>query len=260
MTIAPLNLPYYDKFILLGQGSPNIWHNVTLWTVKPFALLTILFTLKALKLQNIKLYIYAILFALVSIFAKPSFIVIFIPSLILFMITKKYFLKIQIFFLAILIFISFAILLYQMLFTFNTDSSIIFDFLGVWSLNSNNISISIILTLAFPLIFTLIYRKSLQNDYILLSWIQTFFGIILFMCFAESGPRYSHGNFAWSFMIALSILYLFSIIEFVKAFTLLPLWKKIVLSSVLAIQSYTGLFYFYKILEGYHPLYIGFFL
>lgn len=260
VTIAPLNLPFYDKFIFLGQGSPNIWHNVTLWTVKPFSLLTILFTLKALRLQNIKLYTYAILFAILSLFAKPSFIIIFIPSLILLMITKKYFSKTQILFLATLIFISFGILLYQMIFTFSAESSIIFDFLGVWSLNSKNIIISMLLSLAFPLTFTLLHRQSLQNEYIVLAWLQTFFGIILFMCFAESGPHYSHGNFSWSYMIALSLLYLFTIIEFIKIFPFLQLWKKIVLSFIFIIQSYTGLFYFYKILKGYHPLYIGFFL
>jgi len=260
ITIGPLSLPFYNKFIFLGQGSPNIWHNSTLWMVKPFGLLTIIYSMKAIQYKQLKLYIYAIFFMILSLFAKPSFALIFIPSFFLLFILQKDFQKKNLYFILFLFIITGSILLYQMHYTFNTDSSIIFDFLGVWSLSSNNIIISILLALAFPLLFILLYRNSLQDNYLLLAWIQTFLGIILFMCFAESGSHYSHGNFGWSYMISLSYLYLFSIIQFVRVFFLLQQWKKIILSVLLMIQTYIGLFYFFKILEGYNPLYIGFYL
>jgi len=42
--IGPLVIPFYNGIIYKGVGSPNIWHNVTLWTVKPLALISIVFS------------------------------------------------------------------------------------------------------------------------------------------------------------------------------------------------------------------------
>lgn len=254
IVIGPLTLPF--NIIFLGQGSPNIWHNITLWTVKPFGLLTIILTIKALASNKLKYYIYAILFAIVSLFAKPNFILVFIPSLLVLIITKKIFSKSSLLFLGILILLIISLLYYQMINTFTTDSSIILDFTGVWSLYTKNIALSILLALAFPISFTLMYPKSLQVDTIYLAWLQIFFGIILFMFFAETGVRYTHGNFGWSYMIALSFIYLFTIIEFIRVFKTLSQWKKVLLLTLLIYQSFVGLYYLYKISEGYQPLYI----
>lgn len=79
--ILPLVIPPYDHIIV---PNINIWHNVTFWTVKPFALLSMLLTFWALKQQTMKLYILATIAIIISIFAKPSFIIMFLPALVLF--------------------------------------------------------------------------------------------------------------------------------------------------------------------------------
>ncbi len=262
-TVGPLVYPPYSHLIYKGVGSPNIWHNVTLWTVKPFALLTILFTIWGRQQQKRAYYFLALIFAALSIFAKPSFILVFLPSIILLTIDRHYTAKQHIYFILSLIVISVAILSYQYSHTYGHASggTIIVDLLGVWSSNgSTNILLSIFLALAFPLLFYILYPVSSKNDFLLLSWIQVLFGIVLYAVFAEKGAHYSHGNFGWSYRIALSMLYLFSIIEFSKVFFILTKWKRFLLLFILLIQVFIGIYYLIRILQGQNPIYIGIFI
>jgi hypothetical protein len=259
--IGPLIIPWYHKIIFLGQGSPNIWHNVTLWTVKPFALLSLLFLFSALHTNQYKYYFASIVASILSIFAKPSFIIMYLPALFLFSIINKHYNKRFIFFIIILSLISILILYIQYLHTFHEgESKIIIDFLGVWSRSSQNISVSIVLGLAFPLFFLLLHPSILQDESILISWLMIFIGIFYYAVFAQTGRFYSHGNFGWSYMIAMSILYLFSITKFFEVFKELKPWKRYTIFSLLVIQVIIGIYYFYKVLQGQNPIYIAVFL
>jgi hypothetical protein len=260
--IGPLCIPWYNKLIFLGQGSPNIWHNVTLWTVKPFALLATWYSIEGLAKQDTKKLILATVFTLISIFAKPSFIIMFLPALLIYALATKeikdiLFIK----FYMILSTLSILILLYQYTHTFNKDEGkIIIDFLGVWSLYSPNIAVSIILALAFPLSFVVLESDILNDKYILISWIMIFVSVIYYATFAQTGRFYSHGNFGWSYMIAMSLLYLFSIVKFFEIYESLHFIKKIILSVLLFLQTIIGVYYLYHILIGQNPLYIAIFL
>ncbi len=259
LIIGPLNIPWYNPIIFFGQSSPNIWHNVTLWAVKPFALLTILFLLKAIDSKNNNLYGLTAIFLILSIFAKPSFVIIFMPSLFIYMLmVKLYRDKNFLTFFILLSIVSIAILGYQYLHTFTTsDSHIVFDFLGVWSLSSQNIPMSIILGLAFPLFFTLSERKILNDKYILISWIQIVVSLILYTCLAQSGKYYGHGNFGWSYAIAMSLLYLFSIVKFFEIYSEMTKIKRYLLLLLLVLQVMIGLYFFMQIAEGYRVLFIS---
>ena len=255
--IGPLCIPWYHKLVFWGQGSPNIWHNVTLWAVKPFALLGMLYIIKAIKSDRTHDYIMGLLFVVISIFAKPSFIIMFLPALLLFAWLKKIYTSKFIRFYLILSVISIAILLYQYAHTFNTaDSHIVFDFGGVWSVTSTNIPISILLGLAFPLLLLVIYPESIRDDYLLLSWLQILIGLCYAMCLAQSGKYYSHGNFMWSYVLAMSLLYLFSIVKFFQVIHLISPVRRYLLLALLAIQTLTGLYYFIRVIQGINPLYV----
>jgi len=260
ITIGPLCIPWYNKLIFYDSASPNIWHNVTLWTVKPFALLSVWYTLKGIETSKKRAYAFAFVFIVLSIFAKPSFIIMFLPALIIFSFIKGIY-KDPIFqrYLFLLSSISILILFYQYTHTFGAKegSHIIIDLLGVWSLSSQNIGISILLGLAFPLLLTLFKTDILTDNAILLSWIMTFIGIAYYATFAETGRFYSHGNFGWSYMIAMSLLYLFSIIKYFEIYTSLSVWIRYTLTSLLIVQTIIGLDYLYKILLGQNPLYIS---
>lgn len=254
--VGPMYLPFYEVLIYKGQGSPNIWHNVTLWTVKPFALLAIVFSIEALKSQSVKVASWAILSTILSVFAKPNFILIFLPALVV-LIIFCYRNRFALFFFSVLSLFVGGILLYQFQHTYGHGSEIIFDFLGVWSLKTQNIGISIFLAIAFPLLFLLLYQKAIESEFILLSWVQLSVGIMLFALFAEKGHKYFHGNFGWSYMLGLSFLYLFSILEFVKVFSTFVFWKKFLLSTLLLYQTCVGIYYLWKILQGVNPIYVG---
>jgi len=260
--IGPLCIPWYNHVIFWGQGSPNIWHNVTLWTVKPFALLSVWLTIEGLKNKNKRLLVWGTLAVITSIFAKPSFIIIFLPALILYGIIKH--LHHQRFFIQYFILISILsiIILYdQYTHTFTqSEGKIIIDFLGVWSGSSPNVAISIGLALAFPLAFILLKFEIIKDDYILIGWIMTFISIIYYATFAQTGRFYSHGNFGWSYMIAMSLLYLFSIVKFFEFYSILHPLKRYLLTLLLSIQTLIGIYYFIHILMGQHPLYITIFL
>ena len=259
--IGPLSIPWYYKVIFHGQGSPNIWHNVTLWSVKPFALLSIWFTVEGIDTKNRKLLLWAGIFTIISIFAKPSFIIIFLPALLIYAIAMKlykdyYFIS---YFLTISS-LSIAVLIYQYSHTFNQDEGkIIIDFLGVWSLSSLNIPISIFLALAFPLIFVLMRLEILNERYIMISWIMIFISIIYYTLFAQTGRFYSHANFSWSYMIAMSLLYLFSIVRFFTIYYDLSKFKRYTLLILLMVQTLIGIYYLVHMLMGQNPLYINFY-
>lgn len=257
--IGPFYLPFYERLIYSGQGSPNIWHNVTYWTVKPIALLTMYFSVRTLQSFNFKYALIALSAILISIIAKPSFILIFIPAMIL-LTLSRYRIKRNIYFVGLLTISVVTVLLYQFLHKYGGDSKIIIDFLGVWSLKSKSIGISIIFAVAFPSLFLLLHQNAIKNDFILLSWLQFLFGVLLYAIFAEEGKSHMHGNFGWSYMLSLSFLYLFSIIEFIKFFHILPSWKQIILSILLIYQTWVGLYYLMKVLQGQNPMYIGIFI
>lgn len=256
VTVGPLCIPWYNKLIFLGQGSPNIWHNVTLWTIKPLALLSMFLTLEAIKKDSTKLGIYTVIVTFISIFAKPSYVMVFLPALLLLIIYRRYYTKKTLSLYLTLALTSCMVLFYQYLKIFNPDARIIVDFFGVWSLWSDNIPISILLALAFPIVFLIITSRQKMNDYLLLSWYQAGFGIMLFAVFAESGERYAHGNFGWSYMLALSFVYLFTILEFIKVFRALSTFRRTVLIALLIIQCAIGIYYLVSILKGYNPVWI----
>lgn len=261
LLVGPLCIPWYNHIVFLGQGSPNLWHNVTIWTVKPLALIAMLLMLRAIETRKVEYYVFASLVTLLSIFAKPSFIIVFLPALFVFVLLKKVRQMKFVVFFAVTSALGGAILLYQLQHLAHfQESKVIFDFLGVWSLYSRNIAISILLALAFPLVLFMAAPKVLENSYILLSWLQIIFGIVYYACFAQSGHYYSHGNFGWSYLIAMSLLYLFSIVEFIRIQAWFTPIRRIVLWGLLLIQTAEGAYYFLKVLQGQNPLYISIFL
>ncbi len=259
--IGPAYLPIFTKSILLGVGSPNLWHNATLLTVKPFALLTVFFTILCIEKKSRAYYIFAIVTLAISIFAKPSFVIAFLPALFIFMIVKKEYSKSNIIFFISISVIAVLILSYQFLNTYseNSGSSIIITFLTVWHKFTSNVLISIILALLFPIIYTILNFKNVyNNNYIIFSWILVIVSIIYAAVFAESGERMYHGNFFWSYMISLSIIYIFVIADYLTLKDIFSKYKKIVLNIVLIWQVLIGIYCYIWVMHGLDPLSVHF--
>jgi len=253
MTIGPFFLMSFNPFIYLGQGSPTIWHNVTLFAVKPFALLSVFFTIKFFLSNRTNYFALAVLVTLLSIIAKPNYIIVFLPSLVVYMLLMKLFGKQQLKFAFIIIFLSVATLAYQFLNQFGDkgESKIIIDFLGVWSLYTPNVAISILMAIGLPLLITIFNYKSVKkNEYIKFTWLLIFFSLVLFACFAEEGYFYRHGNFSWSLMISMSLIYIFTIIEYFKQYYSMPGIVRYPLLAMILYQVYVGWYYLIGIFNG----------
>ena len=163
--------------------------------------------------------------------------------------------KKNIIFFIILSLCSIAVLGYQYLHTYNDgSSSVIISFLGVWRLASPNIPVAIIFALMFPLVYTILnYKRVFKNNYIVLTWIYTIISILYAAFFAEAGPRFNHGNFFWSYMIGLSLIYVFTIADYFKNIDIIHKGSRIILNIILIWQVLVGLYYFIRVLQGYDP-------
>ncbi len=253
LAIGPLFIMSFSPRIYLGVGSPSVWHNVTLLAVKPFALLSVFLTIKFFISNKLNYFILAILVTIVSIFAKPNFIIIFLPSLVAYIVLKKYFDKRQLLFALITILLSVAALAYQFTNEFGEGgkSSVIFDFLGVWSMYSANIPVSILMALGLPFLITIFnYTSVKKNEYIKFTWLLVLFSLILFSCFAEEGRNYSHANFSWSWNISLSLIYVFTIIEYFKQYFTMPAIFRYSLLTMILYQVYVGWYFLIGIFNG----------
>ena len=253
LTIGPFFMMSFSPQIYIGTGSPSVWHSVTLLIVKPFALLSVFLTIKFFATNKLYYFVLSVLVTFVSIFAKPSFIIIFLPSLVVYMLLKRYFDKRQLQFALIITLFSVAALAYQFTNEFGEESksSVIFDFLGVWSLYTPSIPVSILLALGLPLLISLFNYKSVKkNEYIKFSWLLVFFSAILFAFFAETGRNYGHANFSWSWNISLSIIYIFTIIEYFKQYFTMPGIVRYSLLAVMLYQVYVGWYFLVGMFNG----------
>ncbi len=255
-TIGPFFIMSLNPHIYMGSGSPSVWHNVTLLTVQPFALLSVFFTIKFFSSNRLMYFVLAVLATVLSIFAKPNFIIVFLPSLVVYMLLKKYFDRRQLLFVLIAILLSVAALTYQFVNQYESNSSstggsVIFDFLGVWSLYTPNVAVSILMSLGLPFLITIFNFQSVKkNGYIQFSWLLILFSTILFTCFAEGGKRYEEGNFSWSWHISLGLIYIFTIIEYFKQYFTMPSVVRYPLLAIMLYQVYVGWYFLIGMFNG----------
>ncbi|HHH37677.1 MAG TPA: hypothetical protein ENK77_03580 [Epsilonproteobacteria bacterium] len=253
LTIGPMFIVSLNSRIYMGPGSPSIWHNVTLLMVKPLALLSVYYTIRFFTSNQLYYSVLAAIVTIVSIFAKPNFIIIFLPALVVFILLKRSFEKRKLLFALVVILFSVASLAYQFTHEFGKgkDSSIIFDFLGVWSIYTPSVTVSVLMALGLPFLITLFnYQSVKKNEYIKFSWLLVLFAFILFACFAEGGERYSDGNFSWSWHLSLSFIYLFTIIEFFKQYFLMPAVVRYSLLAIMLYQVYVGWYFLVEMING----------
>lgn len=272
MTASAVYVPFFNKFLYIGQGNSGVWHSVTLFMVKPLAFLSVFSVALYFDSKKLKWAVVAMTSALLSIYAKPSFIIAFLPaiylSLPIFVMQEKELNIVQVFsrfvemikcfrrevfFVLVLSLLSILAIWgqYTILYSDVNTSKVVFDFLGVWSSYTSNVAVSFMLTYLFPLaVFFLVKDK--DNKAYTLSLVMTLVSVFLFSVFAEEGPRYAHGNFGWSQQISVQILFAFSLIEFVRHYNILDDCRKYILSMALSMHMVSGIFYVIKISNGLH--------
>ncbi|MFN8207839.1 MAG: hypothetical protein U0T82_10600 [Bacteroidales bacterium] len=226
LIVTPIYAPWFNHRLYLGQWSPNIWHNPTIFIVKPFAILTVFIYAKWLGSQSLERkseLVFLSIMIFMSLLAKPSFLFSFIPSLFfyyLFRITKY---PIKHYAQAFLAFLpSLFLIVWQYYATYQSNQSgsdglrdtIIFTWWGVIKLFTPNVFISFLLALAFPL-FVLFtdFKKAFKDHYLLLAWLNTLVAYSEASFLAEK-VKFGMGNFTFGYSLSLAILFVFSLIHF----------------------------------------------
>jgi len=211
-----------DRHLYLGYIGINLFHNPTMFLLKPLALLSFTYILKSLEsdtsLPVTALVISAILTVAAAV-AKPSYTIVILPALAIFLsgmiiLKRRFDWK---FHLCSVFIPAVVILLVQYRMTYSAEqvqgvysgaSGIIFAPLAVMSSYSAFLLPKLLLSLLFPLaVFCANYREAVKDTGIQLGWLAFGIGCFYTYFLAESGPRMLQGNFSWSAQVSLFILF-----------------------------------------------------
>jgi hypothetical protein len=239
--------------VYLGQIAPNVWHNSTTIVAMPAVILLFYASLRSLEEPVFKNTASTAALGLITVLIKPNYVIAWLPVFVPWFylsaymkdVSKLHILNRLVLVIGPLI----VVLLIQRLLVYNdANSRIIVAPLGVWTLYSPHPSLSLLLSLAFPLAVLILHWRSLVRDKsVLFAWVVFAVALLQFILLAESGLRFDHGNFGWGVSMALYLLLLAS------ANLLLRQPKSIRSVSAfgfLALHFGSGLYYYWRIVKG----------
>jgi hypothetical protein len=202
--------------IYLGNIAPNQWHNSTLILAMPVNLLLFYFAVKNVMSEKLSDYFLMGVLSVISILCKPNFAMAFLPVLCIAILVKnrnKFLLAVTKS--ALVATPAVIVLFYQWYNTFISNKlfgqgakTIVAPFY-VWTNYSPHITLSLLLSIAFPLIVLFFYYRKFDL-YLKLSWLTFAVALMMAVMFAEL-PAWTSGNFFWGAIAANYVLFLSSI-------------------------------------------------
>jgi hypothetical protein len=228
--VAPVSvLTWGSHNLLYGYIGINTTHNPTYLLLKPLALLLFLNSLEIFTYQpgsgsRIRFFLTGLLTILATL-AKPNYIICLLPALSLlafYWLIKKRSLDWQRLIFGVIL-PAVIILSWQYLATYTTDrvlraeGGIVFAPFAVYARDSGMLLPKFFLSILFPLTVYALYYKDASKDIGLnLAWLIFFFGAFYTYMLAETGLRFQDGNFKWSGQVTLFILFLVSVVFFLR--------------------------------------------
>jgi hypothetical protein len=79
-----------------------------------------------------------------------------------------------------------------------------------------SVTLSIIAGLAFPLFVLLFNLRELKKPEYAVGWLTVLWGYAIHFTFSETGPRATHGNFAWGKKVAIYLIFAISMAKFLE--------------------------------------------
>ena len=219
MLASPIYLPFFNRNLVIGQSHPNYLHNPTQLMVKVLAFPCFIlyarlmdkigkdehFRFDAFKIVGISALL------LLATLAKPSFIQIFLPSVVLLSVFKAIkhgrIAMRPILAFALSMCPSLFLMLWQAWIAFmsqgNGESGVEIAFLKLYRHYSPNCFVSVLLISLFPLIMLVwaIVRRRLIAMHGL-AWLTYATGWLEGAFLIEKGRRMWHGNFTWGYALA----------------------------------------------------------
>ncbi|MBM4056267.1 MAG: hypothetical protein FJ264_16680 [Planctomycetes bacterium] len=266
MFVSAVYFPLINKYPYVGIWSPNPWHNPTFIAARPFVLLSFYwYSLEMIKKKYFDKWFSIIRISILLVICaltKPNFVLAFIPASMVFCLFFADRKKTMLFKTGLLILPVLGVLLFQFLFTYyyntNIDSSIRFCFFDVWHVYAQSVPIAILQEAAFPIFLSAVMFSLLWKEKLLIfSWILFIIGLLIFGLLCESGHRKNNGNFGWTHMFCLNILFIYSTIAFlrwvadVQDKNRLFQMKLFLCVSVFLLHFFSGIYYVRYLISGH---------
>jgi len=262
--VSPLMLlAFEDGLFYNGYISLANYHNPTIHLLKPFALLSFFYALRALTGERSawKGVLLAAFLTGFSALIKPSYIVSILPALALAvsirclqrrrvdwkLLTFGFYLP------------GILILVAQWLAAYvygDPGEGMIFAPFLVVGAYSQNLLLKFLLSILFPLLALLIARRNLWTDSgLLVGWTGFLAGAAQMYLLAEGGLRVYHGNFVWSGQIMLFLLFAVTVRWLLREKFLaggMRLWEKIVIYGAYLAHFAAGIAYYIHCMVSIH--------
>ena len=215
----------------MGILTPNPYWNATYLAVRPLTIATFFLGIDLMAEYEMvlswkKVTAFGVLVFLCT-FTKPSFTFILVPTgavILLYRLLKnkgKTWKNTLLFCLSLLP--TGVLLLYQFSNVFTGTNShaeetgIGFELFKAWHVYSNNIPLSLVMALAFPIAVLVLNMRQMKNDGgVRLAWQLWLTGFLTFLICYEKGFRFSHMNFSWGYMHGLFFVFMVSILQMIR--------------------------------------------
>ena len=228
-TALNLVMAFYVKAVnachYIGYQNATIWHNSTYICMKLLSVFVLWYFLKLMdsykeKLPVKKWLVFTGLVAL-STGIKPSFLMVFAPVMAIMLlidwIKGTKFLKVFGFGLTVIP--SLLIILWQNVVLFGSDTGNSFIIKPFYTLaaRSDNPKVALLFSVLFPAIVGIFHIKDVWKDKLYIGSLLVWgFGFLEVFLFVESGTRSKDSNFMWGYSISLFILFLISLVRWVR--------------------------------------------
>lgn len=262
--ICKICVPFFSPLFYKKSFVTQPWHNSTYLCMRLSSIPTLLLFYKIqshyLDYLDIKECFLFTILLLITNYAKPNFIIIFAPIMLIKLIIDFIKTRTRSFknalILGFCVLISCSILIYQssLLFSPNDSTGITIGLNTISeSLYMNFYDIfNIFSSLAFPLIVLVLFMKNkfifsnnIKNIY-METWLMYILSIVIRLFISEIGERSLHGNFAWSSYFFAYMLFVVSIcilIYLIKTNNISRIVKKISI-LIYAFHIISGIIYF----------------
>jgi hypothetical protein len=224
LVVTPITLLTFRQHTLyFGYVGINVVHNPTMVLLKPFALLLFSFTVAFLTRRvplTARTVALAYLLIALSLFAKPNFVLILLPALLVLAAYRFYRRDSLRPMILTLILPMTALLALQYVATYlliaSDGSQITFAPLAtlyIYDHSRFSLLIKFALSITFPVAVYLLYARQAVRSLVLnLAWLAFAAGGGQMYLFAESGARLRDSNFWWSAQIGLFVLFVVSVL------------------------------------------------
>ena len=241
------------KFVYLGQIAPTIWHNSTTILVMPVVILLFSASSRSLGAPSTRNAVLTSALCALSAIIKPNYAIALLPVLVPWYCCTAFTTGMSAQrvagHVAIVIGPVMGVLLGQWLVLTSYTAFTIAPF-GVWTLISPNPLASLMLSVAFPVAVSILYRERWRgNVAFILAWAVFAAALMEFILLAEEEwtGRFQAANFLWGAGIALYLVFL----TCADAFFRQAMSIRFVLALTLFLAHLaSGIYYFWRIVSG----------